>query len=86
MSAEEPSPTGSITGIYRNFRQGDPEAFGQLWDHFRQRLLGLARKTLSGRVQQMTDAEDALQSAFVSSWQRSQRIAAADPGSGPEDD
>jgi len=34
------------------------------------RLLGLARKTLSGRPQQVADADDAVQSAFVSFYQR----------------
>lgn len=65
--------TGSVTGIYQNFRLGDPAAFTQLWDLFRHRLLGLARKTLAGRMQQVSDAEDALQSAFVDFWKRSER-------------
>jgi RNA polymerase sigma factor (sigma-70 family) len=73
MSDDEPLPTGTVTGLYRNYRLGDPEAFAELWGHFRTRLLGLARKTLSGRLQPVTDAEDALQSAFVSFWQRSER-------------
>lgn len=73
MSGDESPLTGSVTGIYQNFRLGDAAAFQQLWEHFGHRLLGLARKTLAGRVQQMSDAEDALQSAFVSFWQRSER-------------
>ena len=73
MSADEPPATGTVTGIYQNFRLGDPQAFEQLWDHFRQRLLGLARRTLAGRVQQVADAEDALQSAFVTFWKRAER-------------
>ena len=64
---------GSVTGVFQNFRLGDEDAVAQLWAHFRQRLLGLARKTLAGRVQQVSDAEDALQSAFVSFWQRAGR-------------
>lgn len=71
---DENSPvTGTVTGLYRNYRLGDPAAFTELWSHFRSRLLGLARKTLPGRLQPVTNAEDALQSAFVSFWQRSER-------------
>lgn len=73
MSADEPPLTGSVTGIFQDFRLGDPAAVAQLWDHFRHRLLALAKKTLAGRMQQVTDAEDALQSAFVSFWQRAGR-------------
>jgi RNA polymerase sigma factor (sigma-70 family) len=73
MTDPEPLLTGTVTGLYRNFRLGDPEAFTELWGHFRTRLLGLARQTLAGRLQPVTDAEDALQSAFVSFWQRSER-------------
>lgn len=73
MPDDEPPLTGSVTGIYQNFRMGDPAAFTDLWNHFRHRLLGLARKTLAGRFQQVSDADDALQSAFVSFWQRSER-------------
>lgn len=73
MPDDDPPLTGSVTGIYQNFRMGDPAAFTELWNHFRHRLLGLARKTLAGRFQQVSDAEDALQSAFVSFWQRSER-------------
>ncbi len=73
MSEENSPLTGSVTGIFQDFRLGDPAAVAQLWDHFRHRLLALARKTLAGRVQQVSDAEDALQSAFVSFWQRAGR-------------
>lgn len=73
MSADDPPPLGSVTGIYLNFRLGDPAAFTQLWNHFRHRLLGLAQKALAGKTQQVADAEDALQSAFFSFWQRAER-------------
>ncbi len=54
-------------------RAGDPLAIEHLWERFRPRLLGLARSTLAGRWQRMTDAEDALQSAFIAFWQRAER-------------
>lgn len=73
MSDDDTPATGSITQIYQNFRLGDAAAFTQLWNHFRHRLLGLAQKALAGRSQQVTDAEDALQSAFLSFWQRADR-------------
>src|SRR5262249_9205858 len=37
---------------------------------FRPRLLALARSTLAGRLPRIADAEDALQSALVSFWER----------------
>jgi DNA-directed RNA polymerase specialized sigma24 family protein len=73
MDPEDPALTGSVTGIFQEFRLGSPAAVTQLWDHFRHRLLALAEKTLAGRKQQISDAEDALQSAFVSFWQRAGR-------------
>jgi DNA-directed RNA polymerase specialized sigma24 family protein len=73
MTAQQQPSTGTVTGNYQDFRLGDPAAFSKLWEHFRHRLLGLARKTLSGRMQRVSDAEDALQSAFVSFWQRADK-------------
>lgn len=73
MSADDSQDMGSVTGIYQNFRLGDPAAYTQLWDHFRHRLLALANKALAGKTQQVSDAEDALQSAFISFWQRAER-------------
>ena len=64
---------GSVSAIFRQMRAGDPLAIEHLWERFRPRLLGLARSTLAGRWQRMTDAEDALQSAFIAFWQRAER-------------
>ena len=73
MAVDDADLSGTLTGIYRNLRAGDQSAVTELWNHFRHRLLALARKTLSGRHPCSSDAEDALQSAFVSFWQRSER-------------
>lgn len=64
---------GSVTGLFEKLRAGDADAARGLWERFLPRLLGLARKTLSGRPQQAADADDAVQSAFASFWQRAQR-------------
>ena len=64
---------GSVSVVFRQMRAGDPLAIEHLWERFRPRLLGLARSTLAGRWQRMTDAEDALQSAFIAFWQRAER-------------
>jgi RNA polymerase sigma factor (sigma-70 family) len=62
--------TGSITCLFQMMRKGDASALRGLWQRFLPRLLGLARKALSGRPQVAADAEDAVQSAFASFWQR----------------
>ena len=41
-----------------------------LWQNFFPRLSALARKTLAGRPQRVTDADDAVQSALASFFQR----------------
>src|SRR5262245_64932539 len=61
---------GSITQCYRRLQQGDAEAAARLWQRFLPRLRGLSRKTLAGRPQRVADADDAVQSAFVSFFQR----------------
>ncbi|MBT6155752.1 MAG: sigma-70 family RNA polymerase sigma factor [Planctomycetaceae bacterium] len=69
-----PSPQeGTVTHFYNQLRQGDGDGAEGLWQHFGPRLLGLARKTLADRPKRVTDADDAVQSAFVSFWQRAQR-------------
>lgn len=61
---------GSITQFFSRLREGEESAARKLWLHFFPRLLGLARKTLAGMPQQVADADDAVQSAFASFWQR----------------
>lgn len=63
-------PAGSVSMFFTQLRAGDRTAAEPLWQRFFPRLLGLARRTLVGRVQRVADAEDAVQSAFVSFWQR----------------
>lgn len=65
--------TGSVSLVFQRMRAGDPHAVEHLWERFRPRLLALARNTLSGQSQRFADPEDALQSAFVSFWQRAER-------------
>ncbi len=57
---------GSLTLFFNQLKAGDPSAAEGLWASFFPRLLGLARKVLSGRPQRIADAEDAAQSAFAS--------------------
>ncbi len=64
---EEPL-SGSVTHLFSLARQGDANAFGPLWQHFFPRLVGLARKRLSGRAAAVIDAEDAAQAALISFW------------------
>lgn len=68
MNAQTPSrdPAGSITQFFGQLRGGDPAAAQALWDHYFPRLVALARKTLAGKPQRVTDADDAVQSAFAS--------------------
>ena len=64
---------GSITGFFDALRAGDAAAVGPLWERFFPRLLALARHTLAGRPQRVADADDAVQSAFATFWQRAAR-------------
>jgi len=62
--------TGSITFVFRQLQSGNAAAANQLWERFFPRLLGLARRALAGRPQRAADADDAVQSAFASSFER----------------
>jgi len=62
--------TGSITQLFQQWRQGETAALADLFARFRPRLLALARSTLAGRLPRAADAEDALQSAMISFWER----------------
>jgi RNA polymerase sigma factor (sigma-70 family) len=61
---------GSVTRLFEQLREGNSAVGQQFWERFLPRLLALARKTLTGRPQQVADADDAVQSALVSFWQR----------------
>jgi RNA polymerase sigma factor (sigma-70 family) len=65
--------SGSVSILFQRMRAGDPSAVERLWERFRYRLTVLAEQALAGRWQRMADAEDALQSAFISFWQRAER-------------
>jgi RNA polymerase sigma factor (sigma-70 family) len=61
---------GSVTYLFALARSGDAAAFSPLWEHFFPRLVGLARKRLTGRPVVVGDAEDAAQAALISFWQQ----------------
>src|SRR5262245_31900300 len=63
---------GSVTQFFGRLRAGERGAADELWQRYCPRLLALARKTLAGRLPRGADAEDAVQSAFVSFWQRAE--------------
>jgi DNA-directed RNA polymerase specialized sigma24 family protein len=65
----DPNP-GSITVAFAQLRAGGQQGVGQLWQRFFPRLVALANKTLLGRPQRVTDADDAVQSAFLSFYER----------------
>src|SRR5262245_54787287 len=69
MTAEA---AGSVTHFFRRLQGGQREAAHDLWQRYCPRLLALARKTLAGRMPRGADPEDAVQSAFVSFWQRAE--------------
>lgn len=60
----------SVTNVFERLRQGDAAAVNALWERFMPRLAGLARKTIAGRKLRMSGEEDAMQSVFLSFWQR----------------
>ncbi|WP_437193066.1 ECF-type sigma factor [Planctomicrobium sp. SH527] len=69
---EDVDIAGSITCLYRKWRQGHVESLEKLVERFRPRLLALARSTLQGRVRRIADAEDALQGAIISFWEKAE--------------
>ncbi len=54
-------------------RAGDCRAADAIFHRFAQRLVGMARNRLDGRVRQKVDAEDVVQSVFRSFFDRSAR-------------
>lgn len=71
--AADLNPSGSISILYQQWRQGRTDALGELIARFWPRLMALANSTLAGRMQRVSDAEDALQSAMISFWQQVDR-------------
>lgn len=67
-----PSPEGSITLCYRQLVSGDRSATRGLWQHFFPRLTAMARATVGRLPQQVTDVDDAVQSAFISFWRQAE--------------
>jgi DNA-directed RNA polymerase specialized sigma24 family protein len=65
---DEPPAQGTVTQLFSLARKGDLDAFEPLWRHFFPRLVGLARRRLSGRAGKADDAEDAAQAALISFW------------------
>ncbi len=57
---------GSITRWLGKLQAGDPAAAQQLWEHYFQRLVGLARLKLRGVPRRAADEEDVALSAFGS--------------------
>lgn len=72
-SLRSPDAAGSVTQLLGQFRDGDQAAAERLWTHFFPRLLALAHKSLAGWPQAVTDADDAVQSAFVAFWRQAER-------------
>ncbi len=64
---------GSVTQLFGQFRTGDPAAAERLWAHYFPRLQALARRSLAGWPQAVSDADDAVQSAFVAFWRQAER-------------
>lgn len=61
---------GSVSLLLHDLRRGDSQAALTLWNRYLPRLTGLAERTLAGRRFGMTDAGDAVQSAWISFWRK----------------
>ena len=70
--------TGSISGLYQQWRGGDRAGFEQLITRFRSRLLALANSALGRKYHCSPEAEDALQSAMISFWESPNRAGLGD--------
>jgi DNA-directed RNA polymerase specialized sigma24 family protein len=60
------SSSGSITYWIAQLQAGDPAAAQQIWTHYWQRLVGLARAKLQALPRRAADEEDVAQGAFAS--------------------
>jgi len=69
-SLEGTPSEGSVTWYFARFRDGDDAALAELWTRFFPRLQGLAREILSRRPLPVAGADDAVQDAMISFWQR----------------
>jgi RNA polymerase sigma factor (sigma-70 family) len=56
--------------LYQQLRAGSDRALSDLIKRFWPRLMALASSTLTNRLQRVSDAEDALQSAIISFWEQ----------------
>jgi len=68
--SDSDSGAGSITQAFAQIRAGQERGVDRLWQRYFPRLVALANKTLGGRNRGMADADDAVQSAFLSFYQR----------------
>ena len=60
------SPEGSISHWISLLKAGQPQAAQELWQHYFQRLVGVARQILAKQTRTVADEEDAALSAFAS--------------------
>src|SRR5437660_1244008 len=60
------TPRGSVSNWLDQLREGSDQAATRLWEHYFQRLVGLARTALRGAPRRMADEEDVVLSAFNS--------------------
>jgi len=67
------NPSGTITAFFNKLQLGEHHAAEPLWDAFFPRLLRLARRTVSTSQLQAVDADDIVQSAFVTFWQQTEK-------------
>jgi RNA polymerase sigma factor (sigma-70 family) len=63
-----PPHEGSITAMFPGLGQGENRALAEIWRRFFPRLSGLARRTLASFPSHNVEAEDVVQSAFISFW------------------
>lgn len=60
------SPLDSFAALMDRLKAGDGPAAREVFERFATRLMGLARKSLDGRLLQKVDPEDVVQSAYKS--------------------
>ena len=60
---------GSVTSVFKRVLKGDRDAAGSLWKRYFPRLRAVAHAALEGfRQRHLADADDAMQSAFMTFW------------------
>jgi RNA polymerase sigma-70 factor (ECF subfamily) len=76
IGATMTNPRADIQELLQRARQGDEQALGALFDHFRKRLKRMVRLRMDHRLKGRVDPSDVLQEAYLEAARRFAKYAA----------